>query len=417
MVAVSRAKGRLIVLTGCIVVLALAVPRLASFMRYFPDFCYPYRYNSDVADLDGDGDPDLIVHMVCRESPLTSFGSTVLWINQGRGRFSRQGLEFPPYLFLSVGAADIDRDGDADLMALSVEDLWPFLNRGGAQGGEPGAFKVNNPAQPPVRLGQDGSLVLGDLNGDRQPDGFIAGCCGKVIQGWGPGGDDAPSRSWVWIDEWDPRGWLVRHSHSVPELDGLPVRAAALGDLDGDGDLDAFAAIMAPQVGLNTGPADLVLLNDGTGHFTDSGQRLGSTDSTSVALGDLDRDGDLDALVGTSQGAVVWINQGGAQGGRAGIFAGPGREMAGTATGAVFLADMNGDGSLDALVAGKEQAAVWWNDGRGTFTPSNQRFRYAETQGVAVHDFDADGRSDIVAAGGRDYRIWFNQGNGAFSGS
>jgi hypothetical protein len=64
------------------------------------------------------------------------------------------------------------------------------------------------------------------------------------------------------------------------------------------------------------------------------------------------------------------------------------------------VADLNGDGSLDALIAVKEQAAVRWNDGRGNFTPSDQRFRYTETHCVAVHDFDGDGRPDVMTADG-----------------
>jgi hypothetical protein len=55
---------------------------------------------------------------------------------------------------------------------------------------------------------------------------------------------------------------------------------AALGDLDGDGDLDAFIA--------NSGK-NRVYLNDGEGHFTSSKQS-GNYYSSSVALGDLDGD-------------------------------------------------------------------------------------------------------------------------------
>ncbi len=45
--------------------------------------------------------------------------------------------------------------------------------------------------------------------------------------------------------------------------------------------------------------------------FTDSGQALGSSNSQSVALGDLDGDGDLDAMVANSfQANTVWTNDG-----------------------------------------------------------------------------------------------------------
>ena len=55
-----------------------------------------------------------------------------------------------------------------------------------------------------------------------------------------------------------------------------------------------------------------VWINDGLGNFTDSSQALGNSYSYSVALGDLDGDGDLDAWVanGSNQANRVWINDG-----------------------------------------------------------------------------------------------------------
>ena len=78
--------------------------------------------------------------------------------------------------------------------------------------------------------------------------------------------------------------------------------SVALGDLDGDGDLDAMVA--------NFNSPNTVWTNDGSGSFTDSGQALGNSNSSSVALGDLDGDGDLDAMVGNdyNQPNTVWTN-------------------------------------------------------------------------------------------------------------
>jgi hypothetical protein len=290
------------------------------------------------------------------------------------------------------------------------------LNQGGAQGGRTGEFKVNNPIRPSGGTGTPGSVVLADLNNDGQLDGFVAGCCGMT---WSRGSGEqvyTSSISWVWINEWNPSGWLERHTLSLKELDDLPIRGAALGDLDGDGSKDVFAVVQVPKPGRNTSAADLVLLNDGSGNLTDSGQRLGETDSTSIALGDLDVDGDLDALVGTQLGALVWINQSGAQGGLAGEFAPSGQEVSAGPANAVFLVDFDGDGDLDALIAGSRQAAIWWNDGLGKFTLSDQRFHYSNRHGIAIEDFDVDGRPDIFAAEySRDYRLWFNQGDGTFT--
>ena len=79
----------------------------------------------------------------------------------------------------------------------------------------------------------------------------------------------------------------------------------ALGDVDGDGDLDAFVA------NLGSGQPNSVWLNNGSGTFS-LGQSVGSSPSDGVGLGDLDGDGDLDAFVANrlNQPNRVWKNDG-----------------------------------------------------------------------------------------------------------
>jgi hypothetical protein len=96
----------------------------------------------------------------------------------------------------------------------------------------------------------------------------------------------------------DPMIWTIGGM-----LDKRPVsNDVALGDLDRDGDLDAFFANgLYEAFQPNT-----VALNDGTGQFSDSGQQVGRmVDTYSVALGDLDADGDLDARISITQGGQL----------------------------------------------------------------------------------------------------------------
>lgn len=77
-----------------------------------------------------------------------------------------------------------------------------------------------------------------------------------------------------------------------------------LGDIDSDGDLDAWVANAFGQ-------ANKVWLNDGSGLFFDSGQGLGSLSSTYIDMGDIDDDGDLDAFVANNIASnKVWLNDG-----------------------------------------------------------------------------------------------------------
>ncbi|MDJ0677684.1 MAG: Ig-like domain-containing protein, partial [Calothrix sp. MO_167.B42] len=81
-------------------------------------------------------------------------------------------------------------------------------------------------------------------------------------------------------------------------------RGVSLGDVNGDGHLDAFVA--------NSSDANKVWLNDGSGNFNDSSQSLGSSWSWDVSLGDVNGDGHLDAFVANYRENKVWLNDGSA---------------------------------------------------------------------------------------------------------
>jgi hypothetical protein len=365
-----------------------------------------FYVSASFADVNGDGAIDIIGQNMRKESALTAFSGLSIWINQGSQRFELR--EYGLQGSWAAAAGDLDNDGDPDVVRYLGHSLSIDLNQGGLQFGERGQFRTHFTIPESTTNTQFATVTLGDLNSN--------GWLDVLVTGWVtmPSGEVyPPTYSWVLLNNLG-EGDGLPDKLEISDLRGIAVGQAALADLDGDGDLDLFAAVM--ETPSHTGAlADRVLVNDGAGNFSDSGQRLGEHSSTSVALGDLDGDGDPDALVGSDRGARLWINQGGAQGGQAGVFALSAQVLGSSAVRSVFLADLDGDGDLDAVVGGVTRAEIWLNDGEGLFTRSRQIIRYTHRHGLAVGDVNGDGFADIwVGKYDKEMRLWLNQGDGTF---
>jgi len=439
-------RGWLIVI-GILAVL-FSLPIYASVSLLYTETKGPFKNWTQVVDLEGDGDLDVVVSHTRWEGVDISWAGIGRWINQGNGDFElvhEDGTN--NFAGFAAGVGDVDQDGDPDVFVQEF-GIRLLVNQGGLQGGELGKFKssggINSP--PTYNKGyrdMGGTITMGDLNGDGRTDAFVAGCCyGMNPTRPGYNSLHAPSVSWVWIND-SVKSLQMGHITPMDSLDGRPIREAALGDVDGDGDLDVFAAVGKPTMGTIDSLDNLILLNDGTGMLTAYDQQLGNTDSTSVALGDVNGDGRLDALVGTSAGARLWINQSNEMGSGGPIFvpaeqsfeavqtvkdklqagfSAAADELLGLylpygsiRTKAVFLTALDGDEDLDTLIARVWGAEIWWNDGQGEFSQSDVRFEYQEDTGVAVADFDGDGDQDIFTGrNGKDYQVWWNDGKGVF---
>lgn len=442
---------RWLILIG-ILVAVLSLPIYASASLWYTETKGPFKNWTQVVDLDGDGDLDVLISHTRWEAVDESWAGVGMWVNQGDRTFELlrdRGTGMWPFGGFAASAGDVDQDGDLDIFTQDF-GIHLLVNQGGVQGGERGKYTssggINSP--PAYNNGyrdMGGTITMGDLNGDGMIDAFVAGCC-YGMNAIRPGNDspNAPSVSWVWINDGRLKSFQTGHILPMDSLDGKPIREAALGDLDGDGDLDVFAAVGKPTMGTTDSLDDLILLNDGTGRLAPFDQQLGNTDSTSVALGDVNGDGRLDALVGTSVGARLWINQSNEMGSGGPIFV-PAEQsfeavqtirdklQAGFSaaadkllglylpygsirTKAVFLADLDGDGDLDALIVRVWGAEIWWNDGQGEFCRSDVHFEYIEDTGVAVGDFDGDGDQDIFTGRNEDdYQVWWNDGKGVFT--
>lgn len=200
----------------------------------------------------------------------------------------------------------------------------------------------------------------------------------------------------------------------------------ALGDINGDGAQDIVAA------GLGSGAGrTIVLLNSGSGTF----QQLAtysseSTSSYSVTLGDLNNDGVLDLISagkGTGAGsATVRLGSGNGTFGTAVSYQTEKNGSSPTSV-AVALADLNQDGNLDLITAGKGNSVgiftMRLGTGSGTFgTDVSFAADTGTSSALAIGDVNNDGILDVVTAGQNSAlrgttTVRFGTGGGSFSAS
>ena len=168
-------------------------------------------------------------------------------------------------------------------------------------------------------------------------------------------------------------------------------KQVAAGDVDGDGDPDLVAA--------NDGVNDLYL-NDGTGVFTLS-PLPGSVSSVGVVLGDVDADGDLDLVFANaeflgSQNTLL-LNDG--TGGFTDVTAHL-MPVDADISQKVAMVDVDGDGDRDLVFANRRgpygggQNRLYLNDGNGTFTDGTKGRMPVDTDrttDVVAADVDGDG--------------------------
>ncbi|HSH04347.1 MAG TPA: FG-GAP-like repeat-containing protein [Anaerolineae bacterium] len=170
----------------------------------------------------------------------------------------------------------------------------------------------------------------------------------------------------------------------------------AWGDYDNDGDLDI---LLTGRDSLGNRLAKVYQNNAGS--FTDIGAGLTGVESSSVAWGDYDNDGDLDILLtgfglGGARLATVYENN-------AGTFTDIGAGLTGVWQGNVAWGDYDNDGDLDILLTGEDSGGnpvtTVYENNAGTFTDIGAGLTAVRVSSVAWGDYDNDGDLDILLTG------------------
>lgn len=319
-----------------------------------------------VADVNADGKPDLLL-------TSTYYGGqfSKMFINVGSGTF-KEYFDFgiPQNGYNSQASsiiADFDQDGKPDVLIggygtnnypYSTYGCKLFKNTGS------GFSEVTGTNLPNAYFS---SFHVADLNHDSYPDLITTGRMFKNM------GNNTFSEVSI------PLG------NTSPNLE--------LTDIDSDGDID----ILSCGVTSDYKPRTVLLTNDGTGAFTVTNTNLPNS-AGRISIADVDGDGKPDILMAPTSGTQLYKNAGG------GNFTNiQDINLPTIYDGGIKLVDLDNNGLPEILIAGRGNGGqyhkVLRNLGGGKFVEDETIFPVFAWGDIQVADLDGDGKKDVVVAG------------------
>jgi hypothetical protein len=315
----------------------------------------PYPRSVMIADVNGDGIPDLIT--------ADGSGAVSVLLGNGNGTFQSQKTFQSGAGAYTVAVADLNGDGKLDLAISNsgAHDVAVLLGNGN------GTFA---PAQTFATGTVPQSVAIADVNGDGKPDLIVSNYADNsvsVLLGNG-NGTFQPQQTFA--------------TGSAPF-------GVTVADINGDSKPDIIVAD-------TIGSAVSVLLGNGNGTFAPQHTFAAGKIPRSVAVADLNGDGKPDLVIANSSGAQANVLVGNGDG----TFQAPRSFAVGYNSQFAVAADINGDGKPDLVVVNADYNSVSLLVGNGDATFQIQRTfaTGAFPASVAVGDLNSDGQLDIVTA-------------------
>ncbi len=322
-----------------------------------------------VADVNGDGIPDLVVAIQNCPDGVCGDGQVSVMLGNGDGTFRPAVLYSSGAQWAnSVAVADLNGDGKPDIAVANYagDSVGVLLGNGD------GTFQsaVTYPT------GQAAYVAIADVNGDGKPDLIAALSSGVgVLLGNGDG-------------TFQP---IVRYGRGS-------LYAVVTADVNRDGKIDLIASGLSSE-----GTVVIVWLGNGDGTFQpartyNSGGSPGGF-ANSVAVADFDGDGIDDLVAANFPDSTVGVLLGNGDGTfQTAVLYGSGAPYAWS----VATADLNGDGRIDIAVADfSTPIGVLLGNGDGTFQPPlTFAVGAADAGSLAIADVNGDGRPDLIVTNG-----------------
>ncbi|HEY4416511.1 MAG TPA: FG-GAP-like repeat-containing protein, partial [Verrucomicrobiae bacterium] len=364
-----------------------------------------------VADVNGDGKPDLIG---------VSFTGFIILTNDGGGNFSLAYSANFSGLSAWLTAADVNGDGQPDFIvatetgnSLEVLTQMPQFTSVGAHF-TAASFTGDGSGLTNLNASQisSGTISAGQLPATVITNGAsgvnLSGTISGTISGDGAGVTNV-SFSSIGNNPFTLTLNLETNFSTAYTVGKQPEMLVA-ADMNGDGKLDLISA--------NSGDNTLtVLTNNGSGVFGSSATYSVGSQPLYVVAADVNGDGKLDLISANSGDNTLTIltNNG------FGIFGSNASINVGTEAPSVAAADVNGDGKVDLITANRSgTTTIFTNDGFGHFS-SNATYPVGTTQFaqyVTAADMNGDGKPDLVFGNfdsGNTVTVLTNDGSGHFA--
>jgi len=389
-------RSRLLSIT--IAFLAAGTSAGAQQFQQVTNFPGPTRWAEGVecADVDHDGDLDVFFAEGDGFSSAGTKRQNVLIVNKlvetGPWTFAdesvaRLGTHVSNAKGVTTG--DVDGDGWVDAVfanAFSTDPPFLYINQGAAN---PGFFSLQSSTRGLTTQYSSGAAALGDVDDDGDLDLILNDAYNNF-----PSAKPHLYRN-------DGSGFFTEDAAAL----NAPLKAGQMDvlfvDVDGDFDADFFGS----NKFTNSGGNHFLLLNDGTGSFTNQSSLLavGDGDVYEAEVGDLDGDDDLDLFFVSSSGFQEGAVKNNLVPSGTLSFTNQPLLPAAVDDNEIVLFDYDMDGDSDVLVGSLGMHEyLYRNDGGFVFVDQSAQIQSVvdSTLDCTVADLDNDGRYDILTAQG-----------------